>query len=370
MKALLFNIHDVVLLFTVGTYLFLTFIELRNNKYAGPYRLILPGFLIVNAFYSVYLLLFWSEAIRDRAFDALHPLYLPLGVGSFLLGPSLFFSVWLSSEKALKFRPMHLLHLAPALLAVLYLYHFCFRFEVATQYQLLLGAQLYKVQNAYFFQYVTLSKLIPLFYGLLCIFYLRRVTRESKSAHGLCLLAWGFTLFWAWTVLAHVIGEYVSGLSGDALGIAGNYYHLAFVVLLVCHKLSPARAQGASLITSDKGYDNILVGIITKAMTEEKLYLNPALSLERFAEQIEKTPREVSVVINRVFNQNFHEFINGYRVNAAKQQLRDINMKNTPINEIALSSGFNSKATFNRLFKKLELTTPSQYRQKHTQCLL
>jgi len=87
--------------------------------------------------------------------------------------------------------------------------------------------------------------------------------------------------------------------------------------------------------------------------------------LERFADIVGLAPREVSTVINRKFRQNFHEFINGYRLNHAKQLLRNSEQFALSIQDIAHASGFNSKATFNRFFKKFVLITPSDYRRKH-----
>ena len=67
-------------------------------------------------------------------------------------------------------------------------------------------------------------------------------------------------------------------------------------------------------------------------------------------------------MINRSFNQNFFEFVNKYRVAEAQKLLGDSSNASRTMIDIMHECGFNSKATFNTLFKKLVGMTPSQYR--------
>ena len=68
--------------------------------------------------------------------------------------------------------------------------------------------------------------------------------------------------------------------------------------------------------------------------------------------------------MNRYIHQSFHEFVNRYRVEEAKQILREQAGKELPVTDVVAAAGFNSKATFNRFFKQYAGLTPSQYRQK------
>ncbi|MEO0470134.1 MAG: helix-turn-helix domain-containing protein, partial [Bacteroidota bacterium] len=70
---------------------------------------------------------------------------------------------------------------------------------------------------------------------------------------------------------------------------------------------------------------------------------------------------QLSQIINLGFGQNFNEFVNQYRIEAVKTQLQQGAQKQLSLLGVALECGFNSKATFNRTFKKLTQTTPSQY---------
>ncbi len=69
-------------------------------------------------------------------------------------------------------------------------------------------------------------------------------------------------------------------------------------------------------------------------------------------------------MINRHFQKNFFEFINGYRIDEAKKLLANEKYEKVTIIEIMAQVGFNSKATFNTFFKKLVGVTPSQYRKE------
>jgi AraC-like DNA-binding protein len=61
-------------------------------------------------------------------------------------------------------------------------------------------------------------------------------------------------------------------------------------------------------------------------------------------------------------HQNFHDFINHYRIEFAAKMLREDKEKS--ILDITYDSGFNSKSSFNSEFKKNIYMTPSQYRKK------
>jgi AraC-like DNA-binding protein len=73
------------------------------------------------------------------------------------------------------------------------------------------------------------------------------------------------------------------------------------------------------------------------------------------------TRGQVSEVINNGFNKNFNDFVNSYRVNAFKSMLEENKHEQLSLLGLAHECGFNSKATFNRVFKKLTHYSPSEY---------
>lgn len=97
---------------------------------------------------------------------------------------------------------------------------------------------------------------------------------------------------------------------------------------------------------------------------EDKLYLDSTLTLTKLARRMQIPPSQLSQVINQGMGQNFNEFINSYRVVAIKAKLQDTSLDHLSILAVALDTGFNSKATFNRVFKKIDGHPPSFYRGK------
>jgi len=93
----------------------------------------------------------------------------------------------------------------------------------------------------------------------------------------------------------------------------------------------------------------------------EKLYENPELTLTEVAKQLQKSPSFISMVVNRGFAQNFNDLVNQFRIEAVKQKLNKGEHKDQTLLGIAYDCGFNSKATFNRAFKKATGQNPKAY---------
>ncbi len=100
---------------------------------------------------------------------------------------------------------------------------------------------------------------------------------------------------------------------------------------------------------------------LVKYMVDEKPYLDPNLNLTKLSSSLNACSHNISLTINQKFQQNFFDFINSYRVEEAKKQLKNIKQNNLTIEGIAFDSGFNSKAAFYRAFKKNTQLTPSEF---------
>lgn len=103
------------------------------------------------------------------------------------------------------------------------------------------------------------------------------------------------------------------------------------------------------------------INTVKNLMEKEKVYLNPELNLSDMAQQASMSRGQLSEVINSGFNQNFNDFVNMYRVKAFKNMIKENRHKQLSLLGIAQECGFNSKATFNRVFKKLTNASPSEY---------
>jgi len=103
---------------------------------------------------------------------------------------------------------------------------------------------------------------------------------------------------------------------------------------------------------------------IDKLMTTEKPFTNPELKLKDIAELLKTSERNISQAINEFKQQNVPDYINSFRVEYAMKLLADPMHHDKTILWILFEAGFNSKATFNTLFKKVNGCTPAEYRKK------
>ena len=96
-------------------------------------------------------------------------------------------------------------------------------------------------------------------------------------------------------------------------------------------------------------------------MHESRPYLDQQLSLRKLADLLEVQPYQLSQVINQEFNQNFSDFVNSFRVEKAQKRLLDDASRKYTIAAIGQEVGFNSRASFYRIFKQTTGQTPSKF---------
>ncbi|MEM7367490.1 MAG: helix-turn-helix domain-containing protein [Bacteroidota bacterium] len=106
---------------------------------------------------------------------------------------------------------------------------------------------------------------------------------------------------------------------------------------------------------------------LKQIMREEQLYKEPDLTLPTLAKRLNMTRRNLSQLINQKTGGNFNLFINQYRIEEAKRLLSDSSFDHLNMLGIAMEAGFNSKATFFAVFKKIEGLSPGAYKQQHVQ---
>ncbi|MEM7549259.1 MAG: helix-turn-helix transcriptional regulator [Bacteroidota bacterium] len=113
---------------------------------------------------------------------------------------------------------------------------------------------------------------------------------------------------------------------------------------------------------------NIRIEEITRklesCMEEKKPFLRPELTLADLAELMEVNKSELTYVLNNHIGKNFFSYVNDYRLKAVLEKLKDPACDHLTIISIAFDCGFNSKSTFNGLFKQHTGLTPTAYKQK------
>ena len=123
-------------------------------------------------------------------------------------------------------------------------------------------------------------------------------------------------------------------------------------------KESPKRVSGNRLKELD--------GKLKELAESEKIYLENDLSLPGLAKRLGASCNETSFVINELYQDNFYNFINKYRVEEAKKMLLSDRYSQLNVLGIAYESGFNSKTTFNTTFKKHTGMSPTEFVKVNT----
>lgn len=104
---------------------------------------------------------------------------------------------------------------------------------------------------------------------------------------------------------------------------------------------------------------------LNQFMENDKLFLDPELTLVKLAKRMNISSKQLSQIINQIENTNYSQYIAKYRVEQAETYLKNPDYQNYKIAAIAFESGFNSISSFNITFKNLTNTTPIDYRESY-----
>ncbi|WP_420602602.1 helix-turn-helix domain-containing protein [Flagellimonas sp.] len=105
---------------------------------------------------------------------------------------------------------------------------------------------------------------------------------------------------------------------------------------------------------------------IVQLFDQEKLFLEPQFKIEEIAQRLNISVHKVSQIINSKSNKTFFDFVNRYRVEHFKKLLSDPNNHKFTILSMGIESGFNSKASMNRVFKNFVGQSPKEFQQNQS----
>jgi AraC-like DNA-binding protein len=100
----------------------------------------------------------------------------------------------------------------------------------------------------------------------------------------------------------------------------------------------------------------------------ERPYLNPEYRLTDLAHELELSITVLSRSISASdLGRNFNDLMNRYRVEEVQRRLARPEFAEHTLLRIALDCGFNSKSSFNRIFRELTGESPSRFRRDRTE---
>ncbi|MEM7571346.1 MAG: helix-turn-helix domain-containing protein [Bacteroidota bacterium] len=196
-----------------------------------------------------------------------------------------------------------------------------------------------------------LGRFLPLMLVAFTLWLIRNLLLDlgwlSQDAY---VTSWYFYL--AWGVVIYYLS--IQGHSAHT--------HLRQIINFRPAELStPNLAEQSSSSTEELAEMQETAVRVEQFLEENPLYLEPDLNLKRLATALRLPASQISQAVNSVKGKNFNEFINAYRVRRVQELLASDKAEELSLLGIAFESGFNSKATFNRVFKQYTGKTPSQY---------
>lgn len=108
--------------------------------------------------------------------------------------------------------------------------------------------------------------------------------------------------------------------------------------------------------------DNLYFQKLELLCKEHHIYTDSTLNREKVAEKLGISAGYVSQIINTITGDNFANYINQYRVEAVKEMMSNSEYENYNLLTMGLESGFTSKTTFYKAFKKVTGQTPNEYK--------
>ena len=295
---------------------------------------------------------------------------------SFLAGPLLYLYLKTLIEKPAAFARKNFLHFLPFAACVVYLIPY-FVQNTADKLQGMHAE--YDKPGLGEWYYVRSALLIAQFlvYLFAIVWMLVKYSREVKAkkiAHDksvyfqIKFLVISTAVLWIIGVLRYTLDPTPKSNLVTLLGAAVVVYGLGYICLIkpeVVRQEEEAPSPGAkyenSTLSSQRA-ERYLKKLL-QLMESEKLYTDCELSLQKVAEKLSIPPHHLSQIINERLNQSFSDFINFYRVEEVKKNLLDPSKKHYSILALAENSGFNSKSSFNSVFKKHTNSTPSEFRE-------
>ena len=333
-----------------------------------------------NAFLASFLAIVSGYQLREfvimqghfETFPHLMAVFVPL---LYLLGPIFFFYIKFAIDQNAKLYLKDALHLVPAIVC----------FFVILPFYLKSGEEklaLYHAPHPGDFQ---LAPNRAIFYGLMFISALiyclksirliddRNSIRDGRMNRSMKVkLQWlrrytkGFIFFLMVFLLAQLIFIFLDFYQYEVmLGTIAAFSLLIHLVGYWSVKESVivnGSDRGRNSTLTDARASEIKSGIIA-LLEEERIFLEHDLTSREICRRLSTNSQYLSQLINREFNCNLTHLVNSYRIDLAKEMIKDPNYDHLNLLGIATEVGFNTKNTFIRTFKRHTNQTPSEYRK-------
>jgi AraC-like DNA-binding protein len=351
MDAVLFNFHDMILIMTAVLSVMLAcllFIFHESERRLSSY--LLGSFLLLYAIIPLDKVITYGTEFHLVALNTSRNLFLIGNAALLLEGVLLYLYVQSLTKKGFELQRKHLLHLIPLAIYLVYAYILYYQYDDLTKYRLIVTLELFDHWSFKYFYLIRDS--IRVGYGIAGIYALYESLYSCVF-----LLAHGDSTP-QYVQIMHMSGL-LSGYVACLLIVTLVFFGLRYSLILegvdyVLSSGSENRSMNLDWRTAKK---------LSDYMEEKKPYLEHNITIDELSQKMSIPTKTLSLLLNRHFGKNFFEYINSYRVEAAKQMLSSKNAKS--IVDIMYESGFSSKSSFNDCFKRIVGVTPREYRKRN-----
>lgn len=364
----------------VLTILFVVLLLSKKQKSLADYILSLWFLLILLAIITVY--------YSHNNLPAWQGFFELTDSSVFLHGPMIWFYTRSLTEDGFSFKKKDILHFLPFLIGAIFLFS-----------PLIAGEKVSDLRR----NIVLVIKMTHLLiYGLAVLWRLdwhkKNIVNyfsytEKIKLNWLQLLVWSLLIIWLISVVSQLLyafggldipqyGGYFTNLAISLFVLVTGYFGIRqTTIFLPVHLIENTIKNDISVqqevltiekseeLSQDTHSDQKDVKVdkrfkqLLNFMEVEKPFLDGQLTLVKLASQLELPPHQLSRLINQYGGTNFFDFVNQYRVKEVQNKIHQQAHVRQTLLAIALDSGFNSKASFNRVFKKITGQTPKEYVQ-------
>ncbi|MCE9597968.1 MAG: helix-turn-helix transcriptional regulator [Spirochaetia bacterium] len=224
--------------------------------------------------------------------------------------------------------------------------------------------------------------LVALAYGLLGFKLLRTSKAKQHPANTFLMI---FNLALLLQLLIPILQGFSMARRHGPVPVGFVFLVMEYVVSLCALKIRlspealsyfPAAADASEENGADRGqgkYEKTglsdsetkqLTGKLVEYMERDKPFLDDSFDVQALANGLNVSRHHISQVLSQGLGKNFYSYVNELRIAEVQRQMVDPEYTEHNIFRIAMSCGFNSKSTFNSVFKNITGLTPNEYRQR------
>ena len=333
------------------------------------------SFKILVIWFAVIAIILGTILIPFQVVDYFKPGVFPL---LFLFGPLLYFYIMSLAVEEFKLKWIHLLHLGPMILVGI---HRSLTGAVSISASNDLSESAGYINNKIYFTLVVISLV---FYWIISIrlilkhgknipFYFSNYSQKNNLTWLIFVIALFFILFLSNLILLFL--ESIIDINLVELPfLEFNLTLFAFIMIFFginqtviyqkekVNEIENSSGNKYDRSALDEGQINKIKGQIYTYLTDKKPFLNPEYNLQMMVNDLNISRQKLSQVINQGQQKNFYQLINEFRIEEVKQKMTSKGFEHYTLLGIALESGFNSKTSFNRIFKEITGLTPSEFK--------